>query len=295
MDDDEVTDTSATKYIQAVSGSSYKVAIAVDHLYPHRSVDLCAVIYVDGEEVDNTIFYKGKWETITPEEPKSYLSRGRLSRLGDTCRVEKFVFADLVTDDSTPPEDKETREFAESVGVISVQFYRVVTTNVEDPRPFIVQDTILDTLSISEKLLKGRAVSYKTSFGKATKIKGPSIYDVEYIDEEDNPMASFNFRYRSLADLKAEHILPRSTSPIADRPTHSSNKRQSQRLKDLRDPKVKQEPQITQEPKIKREREEDDTVRIKLEEGEPNPAEEEEARPKKRAKKPKKTTKKSKA
>ncbi|KAI1089678.1 hypothetical protein F5B19DRAFT_495178 [Rostrohypoxylon terebratum] len=67
---------------------------------------------------------------------------------------------------------------------------------------------------LSEKTLKGKAISHGTSFSTPETIVAPRFVDAERIG--DRPIAIFRFHYRSRDALKREMIIPRTPSPSED-------------------------------------------------------------------------------
>ncbi|KAF2430698.1 hypothetical protein EJ08DRAFT_697176 [Tothia fuscella] len=135
--------------------------------------------------------------------------------------------SDIVYDTSSVDQDMITR--VKEIGKITVTSQRAIAKDIWEEatqRPAAMYDG-----DVPEKALKGRAVSCRTSLDKAISIPQEMSQDAEYIDNYDDPFATFTFRYRTLDALKSELIVPRSPSAtrIKDEPVEDPNPQEIQK------------------------------------------------------------------
>ncbi|KAK5118301.1 hypothetical protein LTR62_002814 [Meristemomyces frigidus] len=124
--------------------------------------------------------------------------------------LKPFTFAQLATDDK-PTKDLKL-EAIKNLGEIRIELKRGRRIAAALPLMHGVkyQSAIKD--SISEKALKGRAMSQKASVGQAIPCGPQTTVKMGY-PYGRKPLATFTFKYRSRRDLQIQGIIRRSPSP----------------------------------------------------------------------------------
>ncbi|KAK2072985.1 hypothetical protein P8C59_007300 [Phyllachora maydis] len=132
----------------------------------------------------------------------------------DSISLLKFKFARISTvDENTKARVERDVKLAKGLGLITVKIWRVLhdgKTWPGNPRaaPKGLKTLPEKALTLSEKALKGQAISHGTSF-RSVPMDGPNLLcDPRFIDEE--PWAVFNFKYRSKDALRQEMVIPYS-------------------------------------------------------------------------------------
>ncbi|KAK7932154.1 hypothetical protein PG985_002866 [Apiospora marii] len=148
--------------------------------------------------------------------------------------------------------DRVQRDKAKTkdLGVIEVRVFRIILREATDFQAGTAARK--QDLELSEKALKGKAISHGASYGRPTTGAPTNSFEAEDIPEDDGPIAIFRFLYRSRDALKQELIIPRSPSPPAPRTESQANSMvQGQEIRQDRViVRPKEEPQ---QPNIKRE------------------------------------------
>ncbi|KAF2430696.1 hypothetical protein EJ08DRAFT_697174 [Tothia fuscella] len=272
-DDSNGTEKKITKYIEAQAGAHFSIQAKINRCYNHQYCGKGIYIQIDGQDVDNVIYTKTEVKSFVAIPPgirgMVCISDGMPVGSGTTWTKRKFKFSELTQDERPASSlDKSIKDKLGDLGSITVSFCRLVVTG---DRPGSTQK---HSLANCESIL---------DFGAAETTPANRLLGTAKIDQRDSPLATFVFKYRSLADLKAEGIIPRSPSPIPleDRPIDELNpeemrellKRQSELLQKRR------ESDIQLKTEIKRERDDSSTIQ-----GDDNGIEVVEERSKKKAK-----------
>ena len=96
------------------------------------------------------------------------------------------------------------------VGEVLVFVHRTLREGVEATvntnEPIVVKE-------VSEKSLKGQAISHTVSYGPARIAMKPQGSGVHYVDSFYVPVGVFRFKYRSKQALQAMLVIPRSPTP----------------------------------------------------------------------------------
>ncbi|KAF2418230.1 hypothetical protein EJ08DRAFT_683938 [Tothia fuscella] len=224
-------DNAAKCYIATTPEANFAVKILVNHKYQHKDYDLKVYLFVDGEPISHRVLEKSELQRITINHPAKRTIDSKGVEVNGIAGKRRFQFASLVTDDS-PLKDQHVIEQAKNLGKITLTFVRTRCIDVRvpqggksihaaSPAAGPKKDVAMNDVVISEKALKGRALSYKASFGEfeaspasRTARPMPTVKTWEKIDSMKSPLATLEFNYRSLSDLEAECIIPR----LEDRP-----------------------------------------------------------------------------
>ncbi|KAH8907232.1 hypothetical protein BR93DRAFT_978710 [Coniochaeta sp. PMI_546] len=127
--------------------------------------------------------------------------------------LSKFRFGSInALDEADPRTVKKDLKRAETLGVICIEVLRTLEIGeyTKVPRTTAKERPKLD---LAGEALKGRAVSHGTTLSaasRATKADLGTRIKTKEVDKQ--PYAIFNFKYRSIDDLRSELIVPRSPS-----------------------------------------------------------------------------------
>ncbi|TLD18924.1 ATP-dependent RNA helicase [Venturia nashicola] len=206
---DEDSPNTVTTYIEAEADVSFVVQLRRDHRFKYRSNELCCIVSLDGKKVRHLLL---KDNTAVGYNAVSIDASYYENDMGSFKK--KFFFSTLTTSDAPmKPLDKKLLAEMKALGQITISIHRVVTSG-EDLNAAKAKEIAFTTGDISEKALKGKAISRTTKLGPPIPTIPPRTYSATWTDPRDKPFAVFNFRYRSMNDLKAELIVPRSASPV---------------------------------------------------------------------------------
>ncbi|TID13714.1 ATP-dependent RNA helicase [Venturia nashicola] len=204
MNDDEPK--LVTTYIEATPGAKFAIHIWVrPETIALWNYDLCVWVRVDGQIVGKPLWRRKKGGRVKPR-----IVLGVEEKSGSSWTRRDLIFCNL---NKGKMINKELREKVAKLGQITVEFFRcVIKRKKADLQGYGWNDGV-DT--VPEKALKGKALSHATSLSEtATVVPAPCRYTSDHIDGRNDPYATICFQYRSLNDLKAEMIIPRSPSPI---------------------------------------------------------------------------------
>ncbi|KAI1364963.1 hypothetical protein F5Y08DRAFT_305483 [Xylaria arbuscula] len=228
-----------TKYVECIDNAHFQICLVVDSSYDwsYRNHVLVAVISVDGQWVRGQIIKQ------RPEDNGYYKHRvnGKevCNSLG-TWSVRRFIFSAVKTIDEAKKERVEgDRKIANGLGTIHVDFFRAT---IRAPSTGHVTDANSGGFELAEKALKGKAISHGTSYGAREAIPTPKFSKTDYLPEDNGPIVTFKFFYRSRDALKRELIIPRSPSrspTIEDLTPAERDRLARERLNELREKRIK--------------------------------------------------------
>ncbi|EME38590.1 hypothetical protein DOTSEDRAFT_29616 [Dothistroma septosporum NZE10] len=193
-----------TRYIEAKSGQVFEIKIEVKQ-GATRGAGLEFRIFVDGKDAGARI--------ISCEDVQDSATEYVLQGWEDVGR--QFKFSKLKTLDSTNKGDR-SRSMLEGLGSFQTEIYHL-SRIIEGKQDEQEDDTDKKrsvpktTRTVHETAIKGRMLSHSVGYGRAIKDEYREGVDVEYLVED--PIAIFQFLYRSGEALEAEHVLPRTPSP----------------------------------------------------------------------------------
>ncbi|QDS67817.1 hypothetical protein FKW77_007166 [Venturia effusa] len=211
----EVKTTAAEKYIESKPGVDFAVQMCLRSDFPYLKNDLKFAIDVDGLISESEISIrahhaKGRYIVID----------GIKSGSGDNIVKNKFVFSNLELDRTEPnllsSHAKALVEECKRLGQITIKVYRVEVykQNLNAASLTFGDAAEVNADSIPEKILKkahpGKSLSQRTD-----PVTPPAIFEEWFqvhsrpIDSDDEPIAYFVFKYRSMEDLHKELIVPR--------------------------------------------------------------------------------------
>ncbi|MCJ1244363.1 hypothetical protein MMC30_001561 [Trapelia coarctata] len=225
-----------TRYIEAAAGANFKLKFDTNGPSFTGYNGLLFGVFVDGREVDNVVLYAQKTAVL----------RGARTLEMGLWTIRKFKFARLQLADASygPPSLPDSHRL-ENLGLITIKVERVNATASSRSlsRSTRTTEELSSQSPLSEKALKGRAVTHRTSFDQPERIATVKPLNCDYLDSLKHPYASFSFKYRSRKALQAELIIPRTPSPIPleDRPQETLNREELLELLNRRPVLVKPE------------------------------------------------------
>ncbi|RYP32298.1 hypothetical protein DL767_005273 [Monosporascus sp. MG133] len=106
-------------------------------------------------------------------------------------------------------EEETDASATDELGMVQVKVCRVkVGQPLGEPPLYGAGEP--DSFELSEKSLKGKAVSHVTSYSEARGFRLPSTRHLERHPGDTSPIAIFQFRYLSREALKQESVVPRT-------------------------------------------------------------------------------------
>jgi hypothetical protein len=169
----EDSPSSVTTYIEAEEGAKFVVQLRRDHRFKYRANELCWSVRLDGKMVRSTLIKDG----TEPFYGKSTIEDTRY-QTDNGCFIKHFFFSTLTTSrqislslvilrlikyaGDTPVKtlDKKLLQELKELGQITISVHRVITG---EPILAARRETEvgIDTGDVSEKALKGKAISRK--------------------------------------------------------------------------------------------------------------------------------------
>ncbi|KAK8099879.1 hypothetical protein PG999_010253 [Apiospora kogelbergensis] len=200
-------------YIESFDNRHFAIVTDVNrfHDFSLQNHTLSFRVYVDGGYMVNNC--------ITEDYVRYDYGRRTVSgplmldERGQNTVQQKFKFAAVMrVEDDRRDRVLRDKDRAKNLGVIEVQVFRIIlgeATKFGRRAPMRKEN-----LELSEKALKGKAISHGASYGKqgaASELN--QSFDADDIPEDGGPIAVYRFLYRSKEALKQELIIPRSPSP----------------------------------------------------------------------------------
>ncbi|KAI2613313.1 hypothetical protein GGR54DRAFT_643109 [Hypoxylon sp. NC1633] len=207
----------SSKYIECIDNGKFYIKANVHPDFSwglQETFSLNLWLYVDGMVVAG-VNVKRPGHGMTGSTPRKSEIHGRLCYCHKTEKwlLQECNFSAISTvDDAGNDRVKRDIAAAKGLGVIEVRVDRVITHGRHSRSPHRPRDRA--NLELSEKALKGKAISHRVSFSSSriTQCPETSIRWSSYNGDE-GPMAIFRFHYRSRDALKREMIIPRTPSP----------------------------------------------------------------------------------
>ncbi|EME38589.1 hypothetical protein DOTSEDRAFT_29615 [Dothistroma septosporum NZE10] len=218
--DTEEKPRTITRYVEAVSGQHFEVHINVAQGTKIKGDDLRFDIYMDGTRVDGPIL------------SKSDIRQGSAHKISAE-RVfsgDKYCFSTLETvSDGKYVLTEASR--VKSLGKIEVTVSDVKRVAIAEKPTWELNSS--QHVFISEKLLKGQAISHSISFTPSKDTTSPfsdarsnesspaqdyDFWDTKPVHPRKSILASFIFKYRSIDALRAMLIIPRTPTPEPEEP-----------------------------------------------------------------------------
>ncbi|KAK5134231.1 hypothetical protein LTR08_006774 [Meristemomyces frigidus] len=219
-DDDDAEEQPAhtattTRYIEAVTGANFEIATRFSRTFAQRKEGVGIWFYMDGQRI-RSIDYKS--HEITNGKPRNMAKASAME--GGREGVKRFKFAELKISEGQP--DKQLLKKVAKLGIIEIRYYRVrygpriKTSTTRVARDHAKTKPLLDDDTVAEKTLKGQAISHQAKLGEFEAIRPikHSGFSQKCIYLQDEPIATFCFKYRSTAALQSLGVIPRAASPV---------------------------------------------------------------------------------
>ncbi|KAF2117494.1 hypothetical protein BDV96DRAFT_685220 [Lophiotrema nucula] len=231
------------RYIPASSGADFTIKYAFTRPFPaDRPVSIG--IKIDGYPVDEP-FHHGR----DLFEKEGYTCSGAMLKAGLRWYERKFKFAEIsIEEGNLDPVSEELTHALDSVGTIELSFWFCENAS-RNVVPKIPPKKLNHLGVVPEKAVKGESISHQACLGQPEASSSVTYYDADYAEEE--PFATFIYKYRSLKALKSLYVIPRTPTPepLEDRDIEGMNPRELKvALRRLRQHQFAQQ-------RIKRERE----------------------------------------
>ncbi|KAI1640149.1 hypothetical protein F4809DRAFT_591663 [Biscogniauxia mediterranea] len=199
------------KYIESIDDAEFSVSVVATGRYTWRHHHaLLATLYADGQRV------RGKVMEVSSSDNRITIEgRRHFDMKKQQWYLQRFKFAAISTvDDSKQDRVQRDKELAARLGIIEVRLRRVRVLGrlpVSSHHSPGCQPQAKHELS--EKSLKGKAISHGVDFSSNEKSPVRSYSQIRYIPGEKEYFGAYRFCYRSKDALRQELIIPRSPSP----------------------------------------------------------------------------------
>ncbi|KAK7968094.1 uncharacterized protein PG986_002371 [Apiospora aurea] len=186
------------KYIDSLTNLPFVIDTYVDPNYDfsYKNHTLSFHVYVDGKYMVNNC--TGKEYVLAGCGYRSVSGPVMMDEQGANVVQQKFRFSPVKTGWTTIGEIayRGTRRKARDIGVIEVQVFRIILREVTGSQ----RGSALrgQDLELSEKALKGKAISHGASCGKVEAPRQQTKnHEWDDIPEDRGPIAVYRFLYRS--------------------------------------------------------------------------------------------------
>ncbi|KAL5120469.1 hypothetical protein ACEQ8H_001487 [Pleosporales sp. CAS-2024a] len=202
-----VAEKSVESYVEAQSGARFQIRY---HFTPPFPADrpLSAHVTIDGQYLDAGIIWP--FELFNHQ---GHMSRGTLSQVGQHWMLQPYLFAPIkITKDTSFNTSEASKARLKKTGVITCEFRFIDKVGKKLPK-HCTNKNMPKLPPLSEKEMKGNALSHQAILGKHEPDHGTKYHHVDYADK-GVPFATFHFYYRSNAALKDLHIIERTPDPV---------------------------------------------------------------------------------
>ncbi|ETN45997.1 uncharacterized protein HMPREF1541_00180 [Cyphellophora europaea CBS 101466] len=215
-DVESMPDNTILKYIEVQSGASFEIRCEIDYHLDWKTSDVVSArVSLDGQDVTGIAIRRC---TCPRRHKKRGAMKGVYSGSGSDVKLLQFTFADLETCDLEVEDDRSKfKEMFGNLGSIKVEMYREKLCGyTESSGKARVSPRSSDP--IPEKGLKGRPLDVATTYKVVPAERRHRAAHTEKV--EDEPFATFIFKYLTRRGLQSLLIIDRSPTPIPleDRP-----------------------------------------------------------------------------
>ncbi|KAI0883591.1 uncharacterized protein GGS22DRAFT_167494 [Annulohypoxylon maeteangense] len=199
----------STKYIECIDGTNFSIKynFTGNYDWSYRNHSLCLRLKADGTYLRGVLI--GKHHLVANRKVYEVQDRVFYNTETREWQGQKFKFSTVTTvDDVSKDRIRGDMEVAKNLGTIVIEIHRC---KILDNSPPPTKAGKASEYELSEKSLKGKAISHGTSLSPPNKIGALRFSETEYLDKA--PIAVFQFHYRSRDALKREMIIPRTPSP----------------------------------------------------------------------------------
>ncbi|GAA5839157.1 hypothetical protein JCM3766R1_002274 [Sporobolomyces carnicolor] len=188
----ELSDSTATCYIESAQGQSFAVDCRMTLPFSPMSINFR--VSVDGSPVHSGALIR--------HPGQSNICNGTYT--GPTTK-QALVFAKVnLTDDAESACQDES--FIKKLGTIEVKCYRVYEIGLGAPCDSDASDGFSSDRAVDERSKKA-SVSHQVTLGQALVVPARTGVNVSYVDSLSNPYATFEIKYRSRALLEVLDIV----------------------------------------------------------------------------------------
>ncbi|KAK4957941.1 hypothetical protein LTR10_004364 [Elasticomyces elasticus] len=231
---DDGSSGSCVKYVEAVSGAEFGIAVRFDSTtFPlvNDSISLC--YYFDGQSAG-----KKRYHPADMRQLNRMIKKGALSNTAAGLVSQAMMFSELTINEDKP--DSSLFGKLGDLGTITVKAWRVVMEQLPPPkRPMPARNAkgdgrvkntqkhalpiasttqpLVPNGQVSEKTLKGQALTHQATLGPPVLLPAAGNSGSQPTTREvrkGEVLATYVFKYRSRAALQALHIIPRTPSPV---------------------------------------------------------------------------------
>ncbi|KAH7039983.1 uncharacterized protein B0I36DRAFT_357346 [Microdochium trichocladiopsis] len=202
------SEKSLTKYIECIDDAEFAVMTKIGHgfLWDEAQV-LVFTIHVDGVPARAKIFGPRNVDKVQKCEGVLEHQPGKAG-----WGVRKFKFSPMqIVDAANRNNTHSTKSIYSKLGTLSIEIERRIILTKKNSSSIAYSGT--RPASVTEKQIKGQAVSHSVSVSSKLETVNPTFFDTKPVASDDGPIAVFNFLYRSRTALKHELIIPRTPSP----------------------------------------------------------------------------------
>ncbi|KAI5928446.1 hypothetical protein F4810DRAFT_4894 [Camillea tinctor] len=198
------------KYIESIDDATFRASITASQAYSWRHHAFAATLYADGQRVGSHVMEKSYDEHRTSLGGFAHFDSAKQQWYRRYCKFAAISTVDSSVQDRVQKDQK----LVASLGILEVRLRYVRVLGRYSRSPGSSEDDPLGARhEVSEKSLKGKAISHGTAFSSGKKTHVPLNVNTENIPGERSYFGVYRFYYRSKEALKQELIIPRSPSP----------------------------------------------------------------------------------
>ncbi|KAI4700113.1 hypothetical protein J4E81_004149 [Alternaria sp. BMP 2799] len=257
-DDEDPAPKATTKYIEARSDSNFSIVTRFSASFSTQ-YHVRGRLSIDGVKM-------ASWFWLREDLLRKPFERTSIRwQEGGQPVKQKFSFAKLnIVEEArgSVPDVAALKQSLSTTGCITLSFQLIKSYREIEEKSFSAQVQLAALEEIPEKALKGDALSHQIVLSKPEKCSRystPRYGDYDYLDKE--PFATFHFKYRSLASLRALRLVTVNDPapvPLEERPEEDLTPAELRELlrrvrrRESESASIKQEPEATI--RVKRER-----------------------------------------
>ncbi|KAH6875376.1 hypothetical protein BKA58DRAFT_399584 [Alternaria rosae] len=191
-----------TRYIECRSGAQF--AIKTNFRSPFAPMNISICVRLDGARAGSVFAQK---HAMLQE---LYTQSSTKWKEGGKWRASKFLFSDLsIVEDNSAISSEENPETLGSIGMITVMLIPVLRWK-KRAIPRAREQHLREIGAISEEAIKGDSRSHMIRLAPKKTVAPPREWKTW---KAEQPLVTFQFKYRSTTALKSLGMIPRSPSP----------------------------------------------------------------------------------
>ncbi|KAH0339329.1 hypothetical protein KCU81_g7237, partial [Aureobasidium melanogenum] len=214
-----------TKYIEAVDGANFAAKIKLTKDFVFKGDLICVQVRIDGTRVCGLC--------LVPADVQAGSYNYNVDNIrvnNESARRLKFKVLETVSEEDAGVSDN--RERVQNMGKIEIRVDHENKTGVGTSTNDY-QSPVIDESVISEKDVKGKAITHTYGLGEEIEVKsGNVVWYTAPVLGVKSPAATFVFHYRSKAALKDLLIIPRTPAPtpLEERPIEKLSHEETREL-----------------------------------------------------------------